>query len=112
MMGSGLMGRGSINQGMWGTGRIQTPDGTAPAEAMPISDEKALEPAQQYLDVRIKGSVTDRHATPFYGYYTIYVLDNDKTIGMLGVNGYSGDVWFHDRHGDFISMTESITDED
>ena len=69
MMGSGLMGRGSISQEMWRTGRIRTPDGTAPAEDMPISDEKALEPAQRYLDARITGSVTDRHATPFHGYY-------------------------------------------
>jgi hypothetical protein len=34
------------------------------------------------------------------------VAKDGKTYGMLGVNGYSGWVWYHQWHGRFISMKE------
>ena len=46
----------------------------------------------------------DTHA---YGYYTIHTVDKDGNIlGMLSVNGFSGDVWYHSWHGVFIDMQE------
>jgi len=40
--------------------------------------------------------------TTFYGYYTIEVLSNGTTYGMLSVNGYTGQIWYHTWHGTFI----------
>ena len=40
----------------------------------------------------------DGHA--FYGYYTFHIEENGKTIGMLSVNDTTGEVWYHDWHGD------------
>lgn len=38
-----------------------------------------------------------------YGYYTIMTTLEGEHYGMLSVNGYSGDVWYHTWHGMFIS---------
>ena len=40
----------------------------------------------------------DGHA--FYGYYTFHIKEDDKVIGMLSVNDLTGEVWYHDWHGD------------
>ena len=107
MMGPGMMG--SSRQGMMNDNRSNMgPDyeDRELVDDMPITGEEAIDLAQRYLDIRIKGSVADEHAAQFFGYYTIHVLDNEETVGMLSVNGYSGDVWFHDWHGDFESMKE------
>ena len=32
--------------------------------------------------------------------------EKGEIFGMLSINGYSGDVWYHSWHGDFISMEE------
>ncbi len=40
------------------------------------------------------------------GYYTVHTLKNGKIYGMLGVNGYTGQVWYHTWHGDFLRMKE------
>jgi hypothetical protein len=41
-------------------------------------------------------------ADAFYGYYTIEVLNGDNIYSMLSVNGYTGQVWYHNWHGKFI----------
>lgn len=38
----------------------------------------------------------------FPGYYTMDFLKDGKTAGMLSVNGYTGQVWYHTWHGNFI----------
>ena len=45
-------------------------------------------------------------ADGFYGYYTIHVLSDGQVYGMLSVNGYSGQVWYHNWHGQFVDMLE------
>ena len=40
----------------------------------------------------------DGHA--FYGYYTFHIEEDGKVIGMLSVNDRTGEVWYHDWHGD------------
>ncbi|MEJ2242640.1 MAG: peptidase, partial [Candidatus Bathyarchaeota archaeon] len=66
-----------------------------------ITVEQAEEFAQQYLDVYYQGTIVD-DVTPFYGYYTFEVLSNSGIYGMLSVNSYTGQVWFHTWHGAFI----------
>ncbi len=70
-----------------------------------ISEEQALENAQDYLDNALPGSKVG-DADAFYGYYTIEVLKEGKIYGMLGVNDYTGAVWYHNWHGAFVKILE------
>ncbi len=89
-MGGGMMG---------GWRRSQT-------GALSVSTEQAQEFAQQWLDRYLPGTSVAEEADAFYGYYTIHVMKGDQIYGMLSVNGYTGEVWYHTWHGDFINMKE------
>jgi hypothetical protein len=73
---------------------------------MTITPERALEIAQEYLDEEYPGYKTADDAEPFYGYYTMDILKDGEPTGMLSVNGFSGQVFLHTWHGDFIEMWE------
>jgi hypothetical protein len=66
-----------------------------------ITKTQATTNAQQYLTSYLPGTTTG-DVTTFYGYYTIEILNGSTTYGMLSVNGYTGQVWFHNWHGVFI----------
>ncbi len=72
-----------------------------PTAAMPVDATQAKANAQQYLNTALPGTAVG-DSTTFYGYHTIEVLSNGSTYGMLSVNGYTGQVWFHTWHGTFI----------
>ncbi|MEM0348739.1 MAG: PepSY domain-containing protein [Candidatus Caldarchaeum sp.] len=73
-----------------------------PTVDMPITQEQAEEIALNYLRNRFRADLEVEHPTKFYGYYTMdYKLD-DKIHGMLSVNGFTGQVWYHSWHGQFI----------
>jgi hypothetical protein len=81
--------------------------GTEPAAgAMPVTVRKAREFAQEFLDERLPGTTVGEGADTFYGYYTLNVLKDGKLYGMLGVNGHSGSVWYHEWHGRFVQARE------
>ena len=87
----GMM-RGGILGGIFGT----------PTTTMTVTATQATANAQQYLNAYIPGTTTG-DITTFYGYYTIEILNSTGiTYGMLSVNGYSGQVWYHTWHGTFI----------
>ena len=92
----GMMGRGSGMMGMMG--------GYATDE-MTLSPEEAQDVAQRWLDANLPGRTVDK-ADPFYGYYTLHFLNDGEIEGMLSVHGSSGNVWYHNWHGDFVSMAE------
>ena len=70
---------------------------------MDISEDEAVGLAERYLAKTNTGDEVEK----FYGYYTIHTLTEDGDIaGMLSVNGFTGDVWYHNWHGIFIDMTE------
>lgn len=73
---------------------------------MTVTPEQARTSAQQWLDVYLPGTTVAEAADAFYGYYTIHVLKDGQVYGMLSVNGYTGDVWYHTWHGDFVAMKE------
>ena len=73
---------------------------------MSVTAEQARDLAQQWLNASLPGTTTAEKADEFFGYYTIHVLKGDQIYGMLSVNGYSGEVWYHTWHGDFINMKE------
>jgi hypothetical protein len=72
---------------------------------MPVSTQQAQDIAQRWLDANRAG--TDANAPDsFYGYYTVDFLSTGHVVGMLSVNGYSGQVWFHSWHGSFIQLRD------
>ena len=77
-----------------------------PSGEVSVSPEEAIQAAQDYLDRVQPGLAADDHVDEFYGYYTLHVLEDGQVMGMLSVNGTTGQVWYHAWHGDFIGMTE------
>lgn len=75
-------------------------------EEMPFSIPEAITAAQEYLDRYSPGHNADDHAVMFYGYYTLHVLDGDEVTGMLSVNGYTGQVFYHSWHGELLEIDE------
>ncbi|UCC89065.1 MAG: hypothetical protein JSV81_07090 [Anaerolineales bacterium] len=86
--------------GMWGSATQQ------PTADMKVGAAQAVENAQEYLDDYLPGTTVSDEADGFYGYYTLHVLQDGQVVGMLSVNGFSGQVWYHNWHGEFIGMTE------
>ncbi len=72
---------------------------------MSIDQDEAITIAQQFLDSSYPEAVAeDPHR--FYGYYTIHTTRDRGILGMLSVNGYNGEVWYHDWHGGYIQSLE------
>lgn len=90
MMGGGMMG------GRYGRDRATT------TTDMPVSKTQARERTQQFLDRQIPGAKAEEPST-FYGYYTVDVEKDDRPLGMLSIDGYYGQVWYHSWHGSFLS---------
>jgi hypothetical protein len=104
--GGGMMGPGG--RGMMGgygsSAPTQNPQGTT-ADKMPVSSDRARKIADAYLS-RVSPGTTAEEPTRFYGYYTTDTEKKGETTGMLSVNGYSGEVWYHSWHGPFIAKQE------
>lgn len=81
---------------------------SAGSDTMSVSPEEAVEAAQEYLDRYESGLEVTDHADPFYGYYTLHTVRDGEIEGMLSVNGYTGAVFIHTWHGDFIEMQEFV----
>ena len=88
---SGMMG------GMMGGQRNQQ------AGPIIVTVEQARATAQQWLNANQPGAELADDEMQFSGYYTMDFLKDGKTAGMLSVNGYTGQVWYHTWHGNFIS---------
>lgn len=91
--------------GMHPAGALSCCSAGSPATStMTVSPEEALSIAQRWLDTYRPGTAVESHADPFYGYYTIHTLKNGSITGMLSVHGSTGQVWYHNWHGDFVQM--------
>jgi hypothetical protein len=86
--------------GMMRSGALSGIFGT-PTTTMPVTAAQATTDAQQYLTAYLPGTTTG-DVTTFHGYYTIEIVNGTTPYGMLSVNGYSGQVWYHTWHGAFI----------
>ncbi len=123
MMGSGMMGGYAVGSifpepgpnmmwntkysfagGMMDQGMMHT--AFQSGSPVTISKDKAVQLAQAYLDNNLKDATAEEDATQFYGYYTIDFTVNGKTAGMVSVNGYTGQVWYHSWHGDFVQEVQ------
>jgi hypothetical protein len=72
---------------------------------MQVSEQNAKSTAETYLSEDFPGAYAEG-ITRFYGYYTIDFRKDGKIVGMLSVNGYSGQVWYHSWHGAFVQEVE------
>ena len=80
-----------------------------PSAEMPVKPDQVAKLAQTYLDAQKTGLTVETGLDVFYGYYTIHTVDKaGKTVGMLSVNGYTGQVWYHTWHGAFIGMVDEM----
>jgi hypothetical protein len=93
--GNGMMGGSSAS-----ASAQNTPGNTT--DEMAVSPEQARKIADAYLS-RVSPGTKAEEPERFYGYYTIDTEKDGKTVGMLSVNGYSGEVWYHSWHGPFIA---------
>jgi hypothetical protein len=99
----GMMG----NRGMMGWfGGMSGGFRNLPNRKMSISPERAREFAQAKLDSTLPGTTIDEEVDVFHGYYTIHTLQEGEVVGMLSVNGYTGQIWIHTWHGEFVDMTD------
>ncbi len=91
---------------MWNTkyGMMRWQSGTP--QPMTISPEQATKLAADWLAQNQPGATTEPPDT-FAGYYTLHITKDGAVTGMLSVNGYSGQVWYHTWHGAFIGMKET-----
>jgi len=69
-----------------------------------ISQEDALDKANEDLGELDEDFIAEEGGHAFYGYYTFHVNEEDDLKGMLSVNAYTGDVWFHNWHGNLIEV--------
>ena len=79
--------------------------GSSQRAEMTITSQQALKIAQDFLDTVYPGTQVGE-IVAYYGYYTIMTTLNGEHFGMLSVNGYSGEVWYHTWHGVFVSEVE------
>jgi hypothetical protein len=104
--GGGMMGPNG--QGMMGgssaSASARNPRGNT-SDEMAVSPQQARKIADAYLS-RVSPGTRAEEPTKFYGYYTVDTEKDGKTSGMLSVNGYSGEVWYHSWHGPFIAKQE------
>lgn len=77
----------------------------SPAAQMSVSGDQAKKLAQQFIDSYIPGGKVNEPER-FYGYYTLDFSLSGNTYGMLSVNGYTGQVWYHSWHGAFRQEKE------
>ncbi len=78
----------------------------APTGKMTVTVEQARANAKDFLQKNLPGTALEDATDTFYGYYNLDVLKDGKTYGMLSVNGYTGAVWYHTWHGDFVQAKE------
>ena len=84
---------GMMSGVLWGASSGSSPMTVTPAQAQIL--------AQSFLTGYLPGSkVAD--ASQFYGYYTLDFTLNGSAYGMVSVNGYTGQVWYHSWHGQFL----------
>lgn len=77
--------------------------GSQQTDPMTVTVAQARTTAQQWLDANQPGAQLADDEMQFPGYYTLDFLKDGKVAGMLSVNGYTGQVWRHTWHGNFVS---------
>jgi hypothetical protein len=88
---------------MWNTTYGMHPGVAAGAPL--VSAAEVTTAAQRWLDDQRPGlTVSDPQRFP--GYWTLHTVRGGKIVGMMSVNAFTGVVWYHTSHGQFIAMSE------
>lgn len=93
---------GMMGGNMMGTNQFFENDNTINE----VSREEALDYASEYLDKNEENIEVSEEGHEFYGYYTFHTEKDNKPFGMLSVNGETGEVWYHDWHGELEKIIE------
>jgi hypothetical protein len=94
------------NGGMMGGWNNQSTTSATVSADMPVTKDQAIKNAQDYLDQNQPGTIAATDPVQFYGYYTLDFSKDGKIVGMLSVNGYSGQIFLHTWHGTFIEESK------
>lgn len=73
---------------------------------MALTPVQAIRKAQTYLDENQAGSITNRKPYPYYGFYSLEVIQDQMVIGRLDVNGETGEVYPQLNHGALIETNQ------
>ncbi len=84
---------GTMSGMIWGAAPTGNP--------MTVTGSQSKNLAQDFLDGYLPGSRVGE-AERFYGYYTLDFTKDGKIYGMVSVNGYTGQVWYHSWHGQYL----------
>ncbi len=84
---------GTMSGMIWGAAPTGSP--------MTVTESQANNLAQDFLDGYLPGSKAG-DVERFYGYYTLDFTKDGKIYGMVSVNGYTGQVWYHSWHGQYL----------
>ncbi len=72
-----------------------------------IGEDQVIGIAEDYLRYRFPGKdVEIKEPIAFYGYYTMDFKLDGEMHGMLSVNAFTGNIWYHSWHGSFLSEVE------
>lgn len=91
--------------GMIGRGRMRHWNGDY--ETFENDNEISVDEAYNYGIDYIKSYddfTLSSESIEFYGYYTFHVIKDDLIVGLLSVNGYTGDVWYHEWQSKVIEV--------
>jgi hypothetical protein len=72
---------------------------------MTVTPPQAQDTAQRWLDANQAGT-SAKAPDSFYGFYTVDFQRTGQLVGMVSVNGYTGQVWYHNWHGSFIQLRD------
>ena len=98
----GMAGGQGMMSGMMGMMGVWTPQEGTPS----VSLAQARTSAQNFLDLKFPGAKLPQDSMTFPGYYTMDFEIDGKPAGMLSVNAFTGQVWYHTWHGQFLSESE------
>ena len=73
-----------------------------------IGADEAKSIAGEYL-TRVRGDGPfEFSVNEFYGYYTLDFKKNGMILGMVSVNAFTGQAWYHTWHGGFLREEEGM----
>ncbi|HZK72462.1 MAG TPA: hypothetical protein VFD88_00465 [Clostridia bacterium] len=79
--------------------------GATSSRPMAVTTQQAQDIAQRWLDGNRAGA-SAKAPDSFYGFYTVDFEKAGQLVGMVSVNGYTGQVWYHSWHGTFIQVRD------
>jgi hypothetical protein len=93
---------------MWNTKYGKMGAGAGGVRANIVGSDEAKRIAGEYL-ARIRGDGPyEFSVNEFYGYYTMDFKKNGMILGMVSVNAFTGQAWYHTWHGGFLREQEGM----